>query len=266
MTGGDPIGSAAAREVAYAFRYQVPDEFVRLPDPTASEGWREALAKLLPDADEAQLDSASDQMRASLPGLAAGGTENVVLTAMCLGTESVVGPDGVADERLSMGLLAVTTRLSDHRDRLLAAEGIYRAKERKFFAGETRLQDLDFDLGKGVQGRQDMLLAAKLPAGPGIMSASLRMLTLPAAFAAGTGIADVTGTDTETGTGSRTGSGEPVRPTVPMASLQLIVPAPRDYCVYVTLSTPSVFLLDSYCGRLAHIGRTFTFDVPDDES
>ncbi|MFJ4409620.1 hypothetical protein [Streptomyces sp. NPDC088910] len=45
-----------------------------------------------------------------------------------------------------------------------------------------------------------------------------------------------------------------------MAALQLIVPAPRDYCVYVTISTPSLFLLDSYSGRLAHIGRTFTFN------
>ena len=93
-----------------------------------------------------------------------------------------------------MGLLAVTVKPSGHRDRLLAAEGIYRAKEQKFFAREGHLQELDFALGKGVQGRQDMLLAAKLPSGPGVMSASLRMLTLPASFAAETGIADVAGT------------------------------------------------------------------------
>ncbi|MEV0226602.1 hypothetical protein [Streptomyces sp. NPDC050704] len=241
----NPVEAATAREIPYAFQYTVPDEFVRLPDLTATEGWREALATLIPDADEDQLTSATEQLRATLPGLSAGGEETVALTAMCLGTEDVDG-----DERLSMGLLAVTVKPSGHRDRLLAAEGIYRAKEQKFFTGERGLQELDFALGKGVQGRQDMLLAAKLPSGPGVMSASLRLLTLPAGFAAETGIADVAGT------------GEAVRPTLPMALLQLIVPAPRDYCVYVTISTPSVFLLDSYCGRLAQIGRTFTFEVP----
>ncbi|MFF8536954.1 hypothetical protein ACF07B_34185 [Streptomyces sp. NPDC015532] len=241
----NPVESAAARAVPYAFQYTVPDEFIRLPDPTAGEGWREALAQLMPDADEAQLASVTEQMRATIPGLSMGGEETVVLTAMCLGTEDVGG-----DERLSMGLLAVTTKPSGHRDRLLAAEGIYRAKEQKFFTGESELQELDFDLGKGLQGRQDMLLAAKLPCGPGVMSASLRSLTLPARFAAESGLADVAGT------------GDLVRPTLPMASLQLIIPAPRAYCVYVTISTPSVFLLDSYCGRLAQIGRTFSFDVP----
>ncbi|MBQ0883972.1 hypothetical protein KBZ94_03350 [Streptomyces sp. RM72] len=239
-----PIESAAARQVPYAFQYTVPDEFVRLPDPAAVEGWDAALKRLVPDADEEQLASATQQMRAALPGLAAGGEETVDLTAMCLGTEDVAG-----EERLSMGLLAVTVKPSGHYDRLLTAEGVYRAKHHRFFADESQLQELDFDLGKGAQGRQDMLLAVKLPSGPGVMSASLRLLTLPASLVAASGAAEAVGVD------------EAVRPTLPVASLQLIVPAPRDYCVYVTISTPSVFLLDSYCGRLAQIGRTFTFDV-----
>ncbi|MZD55429.1 hypothetical protein [Streptomyces sp. SID5606] len=238
-----PIEAAAAREVPYAFRYTVPDEFVRLPDPTALEGWQEALARLVPDADEEQLTSATEQMRAVLPGLSAGGEDTIDLTAMCLGTEDVSG-----EERLSMGLLAVTVKPSEHGDRLLTAEGIYRAKHQKFFASESELQELDFELGKGAQGRQDMLLAVKLPAGPGVMSASLRLLTLPASLVTESGVMDP----------DADGS---IRPTLPVASLQLIVPAPRDYCVYVTISTPSVFLLDSYCARLAQIGRTFTFDV-----
>ncbi|MEU4148403.1 hypothetical protein [Streptomyces parvulus] len=238
-----PIEAAAAREVPYAFRYTVPDEFVRLPDPTALEGWQEALARLVPDADEEQLTSATEQMRAVLPGLSAGGEDTIDLTAMCLGTEDVSG-----EERLSMGLLAVTVKPSEHRDRLLTAEGIYRAKHQTFFASESELQELDFELGKGAQGRQDMLLAVKLPAGPGVMSASLRLLTLPASLVSDSGVMDPD-------------ANESIRPTLPVASLQLIVPAPRDYCVYVTISTPSVFLLDSYCGRLAQIGRTFTFDV-----
>ncbi|MEG3627295.1 hypothetical protein [Streptomyces poriticola] len=240
-----PVEAAAGREIPYAFRYTVPDEFVGLPDPTATDGWWEALARLVPDADQTQLAAATERLRAALPGLSRGGEETVDLTALCLGTEDVGG-----EERLSMGLLAVTVKPSGHRDRLLTAEGIYRAKEQKFFARERELQELDFPLGKGVQGRQDMLLAARLPCGPGVMSTSLRMITLPARLAAETGIADVAGT------------GEPLRPSLPMATLQLIVPAPRDYCVYVTISTPSVFLLDSYCARLAEIGRTFTFDAP----
>ncbi|CAM5253259.1 putative protein OS=Streptomyces tendae OX=1932 GN=GUR47_18030 PE=4 SV=1 [Streptomyces tendae] len=241
-----PIDAAAARQIPYAFQYTVPDEFVRLPDPTAVEGWDEALKRLVPDADDEQLASATEQMRTMLPGLSAGGEDTVDLTAMCLGTEDVAG-----EERLSMGLLAVTVKASGHHDRLLTAEGVYRAKHHRFFADENDLQELDFALGKGVQGRQDMLLAVKLPSGPAVMSASLRLLTLPASFVAESGVVDAADT------------GEAIRPTLPVASLQLVVPAPRDYCVYVTISTPSVFLLDSYCGRLAQIGRTFTFDVED---
>ncbi|WP_329051218.1 hypothetical protein OG873_17580 [Streptomyces violaceus] len=243
----NPIEAASARATPYAFRYTVPDEFVRLPDPAAADGWWETLAQLNPDADETHLAATTEQLRAALPGLSRGGEETVDLTALCLGTEDVGG-----EERLSMGLLAVTVKPSGHRDRLLTAEGVYRAKEQKFYAGERELRELDFPLGKGVQGRQDMLLAVKLPCGPGVMSTSLRMVTVPARLAAESGLADA-------------GTGEGIRPTLPMATLQLVVPAPRDYCVYVTISTPSVFLLDSYSGRLARIGRTLSFDVPREE-
>ncbi|MFJ8143513.1 hypothetical protein ACIQ6R_00355 [Streptomyces sp. NPDC096048] len=51
-------------------------------------------------------------------------------------------------------------------------------------------------------------------------------------------------------------------PPLPVAARQLIVPAPHGYCVYVTISTPSVFLLDSYSARLAYIGRTLEFGEP----
>lgn len=221
-----------ARKVPYAFSYRVPDEFVRLPETDTLAGWDEALGRLMPDADEAELAAAGMQMRTFLPMMAEGG-ETTILTAMCVGTEDVEG-----EERLSMGLLAVSARPSDHDDQLMAAEGIFRAKEHKFFAGAKEPVELDYELGKGLQGAQDMLLAVKLPGGPGVMSASLRSLTLPGA-----------------------GEVSPA-PMVPFASLQLIVPAPRGYCAYVTITTPSVFLLDSYCMRLAHIGRTFGFDVP----
>ncbi|AKH83005.1 hypothetical protein AA958_13075 [Streptomyces sp. CNQ-509] len=227
MTAAD-----GARKIPYAFSYRVPDEFVRLPEAGTLAGWDEALGRLMPDADEDRLAAAGLQMRRFLPLLSEGG-ETTVLTAMCAGTEEVDG-----DERLSMGLLAVSAQASDHDDQLMAAEGIYRAKEQKFFAGEREPRELDYELGKGLQGTQDMLLAVKLPGGPGVMSASLRSLTLPG------------------------GDAETPAPVIPFASLQLIMPAPRGYCAYVTIATPSVFLLDSYCMRLAHVGRTFGFDVP----
>ncbi|MFE0671912.1 hypothetical protein [Streptomyces sp. NPDC058867] len=217
----------------YAFHHEVPDEFVRLPEPTASEGWQQAMAQMMPEADEEQLAAASAGLRRQLPLLSAG--ENVVLTAMCLGTEEVDG-----GERLSMGLLAVTVRPSEHTPvtRLFTAEGIYQATARKYFSGvaQETLEELSYPLGEGLQGPQDMVLAAKLPCGPAVMSTSLRTLHLPPIEA---GLA---------------------MPPLPMAALQMIVPAPHSYCVYVTISTPSVFLLDSYSARLAHIGRTLKFD------
>ncbi|MFJ7772425.1 hypothetical protein ACIQ1J_29555 [Streptomyces sp. NPDC097107] len=195
----DDVKRNAAAPFHYAFHHDVPDEFVRLPEPTASEG-----------------------------------SENVLLTAMCIGTEEVDG-----GERLSMGLLAVTVRLSEHSpaQRLFTAEGIHQATARKFFSNvsEDRLEEISFPLGEGLQGPQDMVLAFKLPCGPGVMSTSLRTLRLPA-LEAGISV-----------------------PPLPVAALQLIVPAPHSYCVYVTISTPSVFLLDSYSARLAHIGRTLKF-------
>ncbi|WP_419999272.1 hypothetical protein [Streptomyces boninensis] len=213
----------------------MPDEFIELPDPTSSDGWREAMARLMPGADEEDLQAASDQIRGQLPPPSDDGSG--ILNAMCVGTEEVDG-----DERLSMGLLSVSIMGSEHHDRLMTAEGIYRAKTTKFFKGESNLQELDFELGKGLQGQQDMVLAAKLPCGPGAMSVSMRSLTLPAGDSATTPFA------------------------IPVAALQLIIPAPRDYCVYITIATPSVHLLDSYCHRLAHIGRTFAFDVQDGPS
>ncbi|MFJ3710745.1 MULTISPECIES: hypothetical protein [unclassified Streptomyces] len=231
------VAEMQPRRIPYAFRYEIPEEFTCLPDPTASDGWDEVMRELLPAADDEQRNAASQQLRGQLPQLSGEAEQSVILTAMCLGIEEV-GDEG----RLSMGLLAVSVRSSDHSDQLMTAEGIYRAKEQKFFGeGGAPLQEVDYELGKGTQGPQDMLLAAKLPSGPGVMSTSLRSLKLP--------------TSDETLPGM----------VLPVASLQLVIPAPRNYIVYVTIATPSVFLLDSYGERLAHIGRTLSFDSPEAE-
>ncbi|GAA2125635.1 hypothetical protein [Streptomyces synnematoformans] len=228
-------GAADPADIPYAFEYRIPDEFVQLPGTVTADGWVEAMARLLPGGDEEYQEFAGEQMRKYLPWVFSHEDIGFAL-AMCLGTEEVDG-----DDRLSAGLLTVSGQVTRHRDPLFIAEALYRAKETKFFTGEEGLQDLDFEAGKGVQGRQDMVLAVKLPCGPGVMSTSLRSLTLK---------------DTDRPEGN----------VFPLASLQLIVPAPSDYCVYVTLTTPSVYLLDSYSERLAHIGRTFSFDVQEAES
>ncbi|MFE9253385.1 hypothetical protein [Streptomyces sp. NPDC007088] len=224
-----------ATTYSYAFRHQVPEEFVELPEAEAesAEGWRRAMERLMPDADEREREMSASALRAPLPLLEAGGT--TLLSALCVGSEEVDGT-----ERLSMGLLAVSVRHSPHGParRLATAEAIYRSTERTFFDGlpPERLTPLDLPRGKGAQGPQDMVLAVVLPAGPAVMSTSLRSLRLPPV--------DV-GIET---------------PPLAMAALQLVAPAPAGYCVYVTLSTPSVFLLDSYSARLSHIARTLVFD------
>ncbi|MFC7985600.1 hypothetical protein [Streptomyces sp. NPDC057336] len=222
----------------YAFRYLLPEEFVTVEDPSTVEGWTEALTELMPGADVVERAQSAESMRRRLP-MFLERDDTLVDIAMCLGAERVRNED-----KLSYGLLVVSVRPSTHGERLLAAEGIYRAKERCFFAGEPEAEELDFALGKGLRGRQDMLLATKLPSGPGVMSASLRTVELRAGEQASAGTEDST------------------TQKIPMALLQLIVPAPVDYCAYVTIATPSVYLLDSYSERLAHIGRTFIFDVP----
>ncbi|MFJ7772417.1 hypothetical protein ACIQ1J_29515 [Streptomyces sp. NPDC097107] len=239
MTVGLPDPEPAPREASYAFRYRLPEEFVKVSAPDTAEGWATAMAELMPAATNDERDQAAAEMNRCLPWLIDSG-ETPVDIALCTGIEEV---DGAA--RLSLGLLIVTVRPSNHRDQLLSAEGIYRAKGKRFFAKESQIEDLDFPLGKGFQGRQDSLLAAKLPCGPGVMSVSLRSVEarIPRGAAH---LPNASSTK-----------------RIPMAVLQLIIPAPNDYCVYITISTPSVYLLNSYCGRLAHIGRTFRFDRTD---
>lgn len=224
----------APRSVPYAFRYNLPDAFVKVRDPDTATGWAEVVEELIPDADRSEREQVSDQMCRTLPLLTEQG-ETPVDFGMCVGVEKDQGID-----KLSLAMLIVSVRPTGHDNRFLAAEGIYRAKEQLFFAGETRLEELDLPLGKGYRGKQDTLLAAKLPSGPGVMSASLRSVVL----------------------GPSADSGTTEQQRVPMAALQLIIPAPSDYCAYITISTPSVYLLDAYSERLAHIGRTFTFDAP----
>ncbi|MEV0850275.1 hypothetical protein AB0J21_31140 [Streptomyces sp. NPDC049954] len=239
MTGAPPA-EAEGRGVPYAFHYRLPEEFVVVRDPDTAEGWKAALAELMPQAEAGERDDSAERLRRAAPLFAEHG-DTLVDLAMCLGAEPVRDTD-----KLSYGVVVVSVRPSEHRDRLLAAEAAYRAKEHELREARGPLQEVDFELGKGVRGSTDTVLATKLPVGPAVMSVALRSVELrdPARTPEGA----------ESAGRAR---------TLPMAVLQLVVPAARGYCVYVTLTTPSVYLLDSYAERLSHIARTFTFDVPD---
>lgn len=234
--------------VRYAFRYELPGAFVHVRDPIRLDAWREAAVELLPGADEVERAEYARQMLRSLPTLLVA-EETLVDVAVCLGIED--SDDGY---RLSQGLLAVSARPSRHGDRLLAAEGIYRAKEQALFAGEQDLTEIDLPRAKGRQGAKDTLLAVHLPCGPGVMSASVRAVRS----------ADVAAS-LQDGDAPPAGNPGMVPETVSLAALQLIIPAPHDYVVYVTVSTPCVDLLTAYTERLSAIGRTFSFDTAEEQ-
>ncbi|WP_419995864.1 hypothetical protein [Streptomyces boninensis] len=245
----DPVAQQPGErleDVAYAFRYSLPEEFLAIPDPTREADWTSAAAELMPEASAEEHERYARQMIAALPTLF-DLEETLTDVALCLGYED--GDDGY---QISMGLLVVAARRSEHTDPLIAAEGVYRAKEKTFFADDPRMETIDFERAKGRQGTRDTLLAAKLPCGPGVMSASVRTISRTDLEAIAAGAGD-----------DMAGSPAMVPEQVPMATLQLIIPAPRDYFVYVTITTPTVALLDSYTGRLSYIARTFSFDVPE---
>jgi len=234
--------------VRYAFRYELPGAFVHVRDPIRLDAWQEAAVELLPGADEVERAEYARQMLRSLPTLLVA-EETLVDVAVCLGIED--SDDGY---RLSQGLLAVSARPSRHGDRLLAAEGIYRAKEQALFAGERDLAEIDLPRAKGRQGTKDTLLAVHLPCGPGVMSASVRAVAS----------ADIAAS-LQDGDAPPAGSPAMVPETVSLAVLQLIIPAPDGYVVYVTVSTPCVDLLTAYTERLSAIGRTFSFDTTEEQ-
>lgn len=41
------VAEMQPRRIPYAFRYEIPEEFTCLPDPTASDGWDEVMRELL---------------------------------------------------------------------------------------------------------------------------------------------------------------------------------------------------------------------------
>ncbi|MEU9652054.1 hypothetical protein AB0E00_24495 [Streptomyces sp. NPDC048110] len=224
-------GKAATGEhFRYAFKYEVPQAFVRFPETSDEAGWVAAMDELMPGSDEQARLNATAQMRTVLPLMT---QPNTVETSACLGME---------DDAVSMGFLIVSVQHTGHDNRLLAAEGIFRAKEQHYFAQDSATEDVDHELGKGTRGAQDLLLATQLPCGPGITSVSMRSLTLP------------------------TGDSGTEPPIMAIGLLQLLVPAPHDYCVYVTLSVPTIYHLDAYSARLAHIARTMSFNIPREES
>ncbi|BDE41619.1 hypothetical protein ACQ9AR_22430 [Streptomyces lividans] len=118
------------------------------------------MAELMPGADALEGVQSAERMRHSLP-MFLDRDDTLVDIAMCLGAERVRDED-----KLSYGLLVVSVRPSGHDDRLLAAEGIYRAKERLFFTREAEVEELDFALGKGGRGSRTCCSRPSSRAGP----------------------------------------------------------------------------------------------------
>ncbi|GAB2887799.1 hypothetical protein [Streptomyces mayteni] len=212
----------------YHFTCEVPDDYVPLPTGGSVEDWQAALEELLPASDEAQLAVSAGVLREAHDKLS---TQNTVRTALCVGHR---------DESMVLGVLIVSVEHTGHDHDLAAAEGIYRGLKESYFAGtpghEPELTEIDRASVKGVQGPEDTLLAARLPCGPAVSVTSLRAMLLPSAE-------------------------DPAREArLGIATHQLIVPAPAEYCLYVTVFTPTLDHLDLFGAHLAHIGRTIEFD------
>lgn len=221
---------SASSDTEYCFEFLLPEGFVRLPHPDSDRDWKSAMKNFLPYATSEQNAQASEYIRDHL-SLLYTREETVTDVAMFTGTELVGN-----EERLSAGMLLVAVRFTGHADQLAFAEAIYQAKRNKFLGETDCVDEIDQKKAKGFQGLQDTILATKLPSGPAIASISLRSTTLV------------------------DGSGD--EHVVAVASLQLIIPARENYAVYFTLTTPSVYLLDSYSSRLATVGKSFKFRFP----
>ncbi|MDT0445634.1 hypothetical protein [Streptomyces johnsoniae] len=232
-----PDGPGAEEVVSaldYAFVSRIPDDYVPLPDTPSPDEWGDAVRRLLPGAPEEVLAEVSQHLPRLHPLISRDG---VVKSALCAGLE---------DGALSLGFLSVAVLATRHDSALVTAESIYQAKKEEYFGQATeKPADIDQPEAKGLQGPQDTLLASRLPCGPGVTSISLRSVTFPRAEA----------DDTRTGP----------PPAIGVGFLQLAVPAPRDYSVYVSIATPTLRFLDTYSGHLAYVARHLSFDAAERE-
>ncbi len=227
--GNGPAGEEVVSSLEYAFYSRIPEDYVPLPDTPSPGEWGEAVKRLLPGAPEQMLADVSLHLPRLHPLISRDG---IIKSALCAGLE---------DGALSLGFLNVAVLATRHDSALVTAESIYQAKKEEYFGQEAEAPaDIDQPEAKGLQGAQDTLLATRLPCGPGVTSISLRSVTFPGAEADAT----------------RTG----VPPTLGVGFLQLAVPAPRDYSVYVTIATPTLRFLDTYSGHLAYVARHLSFD------
>ncbi|KAB8161387.1 hypothetical protein FH609_027185 [Streptomyces sp. 3MP-14] len=223
-----PEASGDQDGIPVRFTAQVPDSYVPLPDSPSPEEWSETLDRLLPTVGGEGRTYAMDNMPRLLPMLQ---VEEVCKTAVHISVEN---------GSLALGMLVVGLLPTRHESALICAESIYRAKKEEYFreVPESELAEIDERLAKGLRGPEDTLLATKLPVGPGVTSVSLRSMTFP----------------------RPPGIGQGPPPKLGVSFVQLAVPAPRDYTVYFTISTPTVHHTSVFANHLARIARTVSFD------
>ncbi|KAB8166366.1 hypothetical protein FH609_023710 [Streptomyces sp. 3MP-14] len=230
-SSGADRGPDRGQPFDYDFTCEVSEDFVTLPENDAPDAWRAALRELLPASDEDDLAAAAESMREVMDRFV---PRNTVRTALCIGHR---------EEQLVVGVLTFSVEWTAHESDLVIAEAIFRANRAGLFDDlpQDALTEIDTPLAKGVQGSQDTLLATRLPCGPGVSLTSLRSLKIP---------------------GSEPGLGL----TLGVAAMQLVVPAPRGYTLYVSLFTPTLDHLELFGGHLARIGRTLAFDTAADRA
>ena len=223
-----PAGPAAEAGIPVCFTARVPDSYVPLPDAPSPEEWSDTLDRLLPSVEGEGRTYAMENMPRVLPMLQ---VDEVCKTAVHISVEN---------GSLALGMLVVGLLPSRHESALICAESIYRAKKEEYFRDvpAAELTEVDERLAKGLRGPEDTLLATKLPVGPGVTSISLRSMTFP----------------------RPEGVGQGPPPKLGVSFLQLAVPAPRDYTVYFTISTPTVRHTSVFGDHLARIARTVSFE------
>ncbi|GAA3877235.1 hypothetical protein [Streptomyces sedi] len=223
-----PAEPAEGAGIPIDFTARIPDSYVPLPDSPSPEEWSHTLDRLMPTVEGEGRNYAMDNMPRVLPMLQ---VDEVCKTALHISVEN---------GSLALGMLVVGLLPTGHESALIAAESIYRVKKEEYFGEvpEDQLTDIDERLAKGSRGPQDTLMATKLPGGPAVTSISLRSMT----FTRPEGI----------------GHGPP--PKLGISFLQLAMPAPRDYCVYFTIATPTLRHTPVFGDHLAKIARTVSFD------
>lgn len=283
----------APPEISYDFQLEIPEGFVELPDTEAAqEAWTDAVGTLLPGLPAESLGDAAAALRGTL---AQRSPATTLRTAVCMGAE---GEDvGLAILTVSVqhsghdsAVVTAEALYRTYQDRFFADEARRPApidsKHAKGLRGEQdTLLAVRLPCGPGVSAFS--LRSLTLPRPRRTVDLAAAGATDPAGAGGTDGAGDtdgaaaapatdaVPGADAAPATDAAADGGGPPRPDrppqplfrpdqpfrLPVAILQLIVPAPDDYCVYLTMLTPTLKHLSSFSAQMSFLGRTLAFDA-----